>query len=151
MAQNQEKVNAGPPLPGFPAKARGPDATLWQDLYATLVAHGPDGQRANRPEFMEILPISVSTVPATAYVRAGMGPTARVLEPVGTAASPSALIGSARAAQTAPRFHFSDSARDALQMERWHREWAEARSSLVTDAYTALHRQRAGTLFDLAA
>ncbi|MBT0667676.1 hypothetical protein HT136_04775 [Novosphingobium profundi] len=60
-------------------------------------------------------------------------------------------IGSARAAQGSPRFQFSETARDALQVERWHREWAEARSSLVTGAYTALERPRAGTLFDLAA
>lgn len=100
---------------------------------------------------MEILPISTSTVPALAYVRAGVEPSARTIEAVGAATASTTLIGSARAAQTGPRFRFSETARDALQMERWHREWAQARSSFVTGAYTALDRQQPGALFDLAA
>ncbi|MCJ2181544.1 hypothetical protein MTR62_02295 [Novosphingobium sp. 1949] len=97
------------------------------------------------------MPISASTLPVPAYVQAGNETRARSVEPVAPSRGSSTAIGSARAAQTAPRFYFSSTARDTLQMENWHREWAQARSSLVTGAYTALDRQRAGALFDLAA
>jgi len=104
---------------------------------------------------MEILPISTALVPAPvrARARAGFADATPRLERIDQAGAPSSAprIGAAKAAERAPRFQFSESARDVLQMEHWHREWAEARHSLVSEAYTALHRKRAGALFDMAA
>lgn len=64
-------------------------------------------------------------------------------------------IGAASALANSVRFvseaRFEPVARDTQRIASWHREWAEARRSLVTEAYLASARTRAGTLFDFAA
>ena len=64
-------------------------------------------------------------------------------------------IGPASAVANPLRFrfdtHFDPAARDTARIAGWHREWAEARRSLVTEAYLADAGNRTGTLFDFAA
>ncbi len=111
---------------------------------------------------MDIVPISPARIPARPLARGdARRPFAlaatEVAEAnatgltgsVGAAEAPSRATHTSRAAFT--QVPFEATARDTLQIERWHREWAQARASLVTQAYTALDRQGAGTLFDLAA